>query len=93
MLYSRMVTGTARPLAARHLLVGLMLMITLLSQFAITPRLRVIRSQVGVIDDLATDDPRRINFDRLHSLSEKFEGAVLLIGLVALYSTAQALRE
>ncbi len=93
MLYSSKVRGTTHPFAARHLLIGLMLLITLVSQFEITPKLRAIRAEVGVIDNLAFDDPRRAQFDRLHSLSEKLEGAVLLIGLVALYSTAQALQE
>ncbi len=93
MLYTRKIRRTPRAFAARHLLIGLMLLITLVSQFAVTPKLRAIRAEAGVIDSLAMDDPRRAEFDRLHSLSEKLEGAVLLIGLVALYSTAQALRE
>src|SRR5580704_5051203 len=37
MLYSRMTAGNARPLAARHQLIVLMLLLTLISQFAITP--------------------------------------------------------
>ncbi len=93
MLHSRLITGVPRAFASRHLLIGLMLLITLLSQFVITPKLHAIRADAGAIDNVAGDDPRRAQFDRLHSLSEKFEGAVLLIGLVALYSTAQALRE
>jgi hypothetical protein len=34
----------------------------------------------------------RMEFDHLHMWSEKFEVAVLLLGLVALYTTAQTLR-
>ena len=92
MLYSRMAAGNARPLAARHLLIALMLLLTVISQFAISPKMHTIRAEVGVIDDLPPDNPLRVEFDRLHVWSEKFEVAVLLLGLVALYTTAQALR-
>ena len=93
MLYSRAATGNARPLAARHLLIVLMLLLTLISQFAISPKMHAIRAEVGVIDNVPPDDPLRREFNRLHVWSEKFEEAVLLLGLVALYTTAQAFRE
>ena len=92
MLYSRMSTGNARPLAARHLLIVLMLLLTVISQFAISPKMHAIRAEVGVIDNVPLDDPLRREFNRLHVWSEKFEEAVLLLGLVALYTTAQAFR-
>ena len=91
LLYSRMATGNARPLAGRHLVMVLMLLLTVVSQFAISPKLHAIRAEAGVIDNLALDNPLRREFDRLHAWSEKFEEAVLLLGLVALYTTAQAL--
>src|SRR5580698_10469590 len=83
----------ARPLAARHLLIALMLLLTMISQFAISPKLHALRAEVGVIDNLPPDSPQRREFDRLHIWSEKFEEAVLLLGLVATYSTAQAFRQ
>jgi uncharacterized membrane protein len=92
MLYSRIASGNARPLAARHVLIVLMLLLTVVSQFAISPKMHAIRAEAGVIDDLPPDNPLRMEFDRLHVWSEKFEVAVLLLGLVALYVTAQALR-
>ncbi len=92
MLYSRMTVGNARPLAARHLLIVLMLLLTSISQFAISPKMHAIRNEVGAIDNQPLDNPLRMEFDRLHAWSEKFEEAVLLLGLVALYSTAQAFR-
>ena len=92
MLYSRMATGNARPLAARHLLIAVMLLLTVISQFAISPKMHALRAEVGVIDNLPPDNPQRIEFDRLHGWSEKFEEAVLLLGLAAIYTTAQALR-
>jgi len=96
MRYNRMASGNARPLAARHILILLMLLLTVISQFAISPKMHAIRAEVGVIDggidNVPPDNPLRMEFDRLHMWSEKFEVAVLLLGLVALYTTAQALR-
>ena|SRR5271156_6821111 len=92
MLYSRMTVGSAHPLAARHLLIVLMLLLTMISQFAISPKMHAIRAQIEVIDNLPPDNPQRQEFDRLHAWSEKFEEAVLLLGLAALYATAQKLR-
>jgi uncharacterized membrane protein len=92
MLYSRMASGSARPLAARHILIVLMLLLTVISQFAISPKMHAIRAEAGVIDDLSLDNPLRMEFNRLHMWSEKSEEAVLLLGLLALYTTAQALR-
>jgi uncharacterized membrane protein len=93
MVLSRMTAGNARPLAARHLLIALMLLLTMISQFAISPKMHALRAEVGVIDNLPPDSPQRREFDRLHIWSEKFEEAVLLLGLVATYSTAQAFRQ
>ena len=92
MIYNRMTTGNARPMAGRHLLVALMLVLTVISQFAISPKMHAIRAEVGVIDSVPLDHPLRREFDRLHVWSEKFEQAVLLVGLVALYATAAAFR-
>ena len=92
MLYSRMASGSARPLAPRHVLIVLMLSLTVISQFAISPKMHAIRSEAGVIDDLPLDNPLRVEFNRLHMWSEKSEEAVLLLGLLTLYTTAQALR-
>jgi uncharacterized membrane protein len=91
MLYNHMAAGNARPLAARHLLIALMLLLTAISQFAISPKMHALRAEVGVIDNVPLDNPLRMEFDRLHLWSENFEKAVLLLGLVALYATAQAL--
>jgi uncharacterized membrane protein len=92
MIYSRMSAGSAHPMAARHALIVVMLLLTSVSQFAITPRMHAIRNEVGIIDSVSLEDLRRMEFDRLHFWSEKFEEAVLLLGLVALYTTAQAFR-
>jgi len=92
MLYNRMSAGNARPQAVRHILIMLMLLLTVISQFAISPRMHAVRNEVGVIDNVPPDNPLRMEFDRLHVWSERFEATVLLLGLVALYKTAEAFR-
>jgi uncharacterized membrane protein len=92
MLYNRMTLGNARPLAPRHLLITAMLLLTVISQFAITPKMHSLRAEAGVIDNLALDNPTRTEFDRLHKWSENIEGTILLLGLATLYTTAQASR-
>jgi uncharacterized membrane protein len=91
LLYNRMASGNTRPLAARHLLIVGMLLLTVVSQFVISPKMQALRAEAGVIDGVQLDSPQRREFDRLHIFSEKFEEAVLLLGLVALYATGQAL--
>jgi uncharacterized membrane protein len=91
-IYNRLTAGTARLLTARHLLIVLMLLLTVISQFAITPKMNSLRAQAGVIDDVPLDTPLRMEFDRLHVWSEKFEQGVFLLGLATLFLTARALR-
>jgi uncharacterized membrane protein len=93
MFYNRMTRGIAHSLAARHVLIAVMLVLTAISQFKITPKMHAIRNEVGAIDTLPTDNPQRTEFARLHVWSEHFEEAVLFLGLVTLYSTAQSLRD
>jgi len=90
--YNRTLTGSAHLLAGRHIVIVVMLLLTIISQFGISPRMHAIRNEVGVMDSVPLDDPRRVEFDRLHVWSENFEKGVLLLGLVALYLTASSLR-
>ena len=89
MVLSRMTAGAARPFAARHLLIVVMLLLTIISQFAISPRMHAIRAAVGAIDDVPRDSPLLIEFNRLHVWSERFEETVLFLGLIVVYATAQ----
>ena len=90
-LYIRLSRGNANPMAARNLLIFLMLLLTAISQFAITPRMHAIRLEAGPIDSLSSDNASRAEFDRLHLWSERFEEGVFLFGLLALYTTAREL--
>ena len=89
LLYSRVTDGTAHVFAARHVLLCLMLALTLISQFGIIPRMDTLRASLGEVSAAPIDSPERIQFDALHVWSTRVEGAVLLLGLVVVYLTAQ----
>jgi uncharacterized membrane protein len=91
LLYSRFSTGAMHPFAARNVIIILMLALTLVSQFAIIPRMDTLRASMGVIDSVPLDNPARIAFDGLHIWSTRIEGTVLLLGLALTYLTAQQL--
>ncbi len=91
LLYSRLSTGTFHPFAARNVLVILMLALTMVSQFAIIPRMDSIRTSIGEIDSVPPNDSLRMQFDGLHFWSTRIEGTVLLFGLALTYVTAQQL--
>jgi uncharacterized membrane protein len=90
LLYSRLSDGTAHVLEARHVLICLMLALTLLSQFWIIPRMDTLRAQVTDLTTVPLDNPARAEFDALHAWSTRVESAVLLLGLVVVYLTANA---
>jgi uncharacterized membrane protein len=91
LLYSRFTDGTAHVFAARHVLVCLMLVLTLISQFGIIPRMDVLRASLGEVSAAPIDNPERVQFDGLHVWSTRVEGAVLLLGLIVVYLTTQQL--
>jgi uncharacterized membrane protein len=91
LLYSRLTDGATHVFAMRHVLLCLMLALTLFSQFWIIPRMDTLRAQVGDFASVPLNNPERVQFDALHVWSTRVEGAVLLLGLVAVYLTASAL--
>jgi hypothetical protein len=90
LLLSRMVDGAPHIFAPRNVLTGLMLLLTIISQFGIIPRMDKLRAAVGDFASVALDNPLRIQFDALHVWSTRVEGAVLLLGLIVVYLTASA---
>jgi uncharacterized membrane protein YhhN len=90
LLYSRITEGTSHVFAIRHILICLMLGLTLLSQFWIIPRMDTLRASVSDFATVPVDNPARVQFDALHVWSTRVEGAVLLLGLIAIYLTAGA---
>ena len=90
LLYSRFTDGTAHLFAARHVLLCVMLVLTLVSQFGIIPRMDALRASLGAVRSVPIDNPERVQFDALHVWSTRVEGAVLLLGLVVVYLTASS---
>jgi hypothetical protein len=74
---------------AKPAMIGVIVMValTVLSQNKVTVRMATLRTEMVSIENTPADDPRRVEFDKLHSASVALEGAVFLIGLVALYLT------
>ncbi len=70
----------------------LMAALTASSQYQVIPRMDALRRQMGSVDRTPQTDPRRAEFDRWHRTSVDLEGAVLLIGVVALYFAARERR-
>jgi hypothetical protein len=63
--------------------------LTIASQGYVIPKMAVLRNKMGSVDRTPASNPLRAEFDRLHSVSADLEGAVLLIGLAALFVTAR----
>jgi len=89
--YNRLMNGTAGVFAMRNLLVCVMLVLTLVSQFWIIPRMDTLRASVGDFAAVPLNNPQRLQFDALHVWSTRVEGAVLLLGLVVVYMAASAI--
>ena len=88
-IYTRLETGSAHLFAPRHVLVAIMLALTAVSQFGISPKMAALRSQIGVIDNIPLNDPVRLRFDALHVWSTRLEGTVFFLGLVVIYLIAR----
>lgn len=80
---------TRRSIAPQLALLAVMLGLTAYSQFSVIPRMETLRIQSGAaIDNPASTDPAREDFNRLHNLSTNLEGIVLVcgLGLIVLYA-------
>ena len=92
MVYSRVTSGSVHVFAARHVLLIIMLLLTLTSQFAITPKMATLRASIGDIDNVSPTDPARVQFNALHIWSTRLEMSVLVLGLLVVYLTAAQLK-
>ena len=71
-----------RLLLVETVLIILMIAATQVVQRSIVPRMERDRAAAGGdINAVAKDNPARADFDRLHAVSEKIEGAALLFGM------------
>jgi len=80
------VASLARPAA---LLVFVMILCTMASQYGVIARMDALRTQMGSVDATAAGDPLRVAFDRLHQYSVWLESAVLFSGFAALFLTTR----
>jgi len=79
---TRAFASVAAPAA---LCLALMILLTVVSQQAVSPKMAALRVQMGSIQATAEDSPLLAEFGRLHRVSASLEGAVLLAGFAALY--------
>jgi uncharacterized membrane protein len=91
MIYSRLNMGYLQQFAPRHALVMIMLALTLISMFVVASKMEVLRADMGIIDNVAQNDPRRVEFNELHRWSTRLEVGVFAMGLAVLYLTGKAL--
>jgi Domain of unknown function (DUF4149) len=70
---------------AAALCVVLMVLLTAASQFTVSNRMELLKKQMVSVQNTPEDDPRRVEFNRLHHRSVAFEGAVLLLGFAGLF--------
>ena len=69
------------------LLVILMAGLTIASQGYVIPRMNLLRAQMGSVEVTPASDPRRAQFDHLHTASVDIEGGILVMGLIGLFFT------
>jgi uncharacterized membrane protein len=67
------------------LCVVLMVVLTAASQFTVSNRMENLKREMVSVENTPENDPRRVEFNRLHHASVAYEGAVLLLGLAAMY--------
>jgi Domain of unknown function (DUF4149) len=71
-------------LAPAALCVVLMIILTVISQVAVSPKMAVLRVQMGSIEATVAGNPLLAEFARLHTISVALESGVLLAGMGAM---------
>ncbi len=64
--------------------VVLMIILTVISQVAVSPKMAVLRVQMGSIEATVAGNPLLAEFARLHTISVALESGVLLAGMAAM---------
>jgi uncharacterized membrane protein len=78
----RSLTALVAPAA---LCVVLMIILTLISQVAVSPKMAALRVRMGSIEATASGNPLLAEFARLHTVSVGLESGVLLAGIAAMF--------
>jgi len=88
MVRTRSLASLAAPAA---LCVALMILLTVASQHAVSPKMAMLRTQMGSIQATALGSPLLAEFSRLHRVSVMLESGVLLAGFAAMFLMAKEL--
>jgi len=80
-------------LAPAALCLMLMIALTAVSQFTVTPKMATLRVQMGSIQTTAADSPLLAEFDKLHQISVSLESGVLLAGFACIYLMVRELAQ
>jgi uncharacterized membrane protein len=67
------------------LCVVLMILLTIVSQHAVSPKMAALRVRMGSIQATAAENPLLAEFSRWHRISVSLESGVLLAGFAAMY--------
>jgi uncharacterized membrane protein len=70
---------------AAALCVVLMVVLTAASQFTVSNRMERLKREMVSVQNTPENDPRRVEFNRLHHVSVGYETAVLLVGLAGMF--------
>ncbi len=76
--------------APAGLCVVLMILLTVISQVAVSPRMAVLRVQMGSVEATAAGSPLLAEFARLHAISVGLESGVLLAGMATMFMLVRA---
>jgi ABC-type transport system involved in multi-copper enzyme maturation permease subunit len=71
--------------APAALCIVLMVVLTAASQFTVSNRMENLKREMVSVQNTPEIDPLRLTFNRLHHVSVRYEGAVLLLGLAAMF--------
>jgi uncharacterized membrane protein len=71
--------------SAAALCVVFMVVLTAASQFTVSNRMQRLKAEMVSVQNTPENDPRHLEFNRLHHRSVAYEGAVLLLGLAGMF--------
>jgi len=95
-LFATALLAVASPASTKSLMlpaigVSLMLILTVISQHVVIRRMMQLRREMVSVAAMPPDNPLRVEFNRLHGVSVRLEGSVLLLGFASLFLTVRKL--
>jgi uncharacterized membrane protein len=75
-------------LIVRTIMIGGMVVGILYSVVILQPKIQAVKAQITSFESLASTDPLRLEFGRLHGRSFSVNAAVLLLGMIVVFITA-----